>query len=82
MEKFHNHIVPQTLYQWLYLIWFLVCLFAVWIIAPFYMNEAVPVFGLSLLFVWVTGWGFAWLIGCVFLGLKIEKEREGFKKSK
>jgi hypothetical protein len=46
------------------------------------MNEAVPVFGLPLLFVWVTGWGFAWLIGCVFLGLKIEKEREGFKKSK
>lgn len=81
MQKFHNHLVPQTTNQWLYTIWLIVCLVCVWFIAPIYFNEPEHIFGFPLLYAWCTGIGIIWLIGCMFLGFRIEKEREEFKKN-
>jgi predicted membrane channel-forming protein YqfA (hemolysin III family) len=53
----------------------------VWFIAPIYFNEPEHIFGFPLLYAWCTGIGIIWLIGCMFFGFRIEKEREEFKKN-
>tara|TARA_Y100001936_G_C15733726_1_gene487403 strand:+ start:185 stop:433 length:249 start_codon:yes stop_codon:yes gene_type:complete len=79
-NKIKNHLIPQTLYQALYLVWFVICFFAVWI-GTLFVNYPLPVFGLPIVFVWASSWGALWLIGCIFLGLKIDKERAARKGS-
>ena len=70
-----NHLVPQTLWQRLYLGWFLLCFFMVWI-GTWAVNEPVPVLGMPMVYAWCSGWGIVWLLGCLFFGLRIERERE------
>lgn len=74
----HNHLIPQTTWQKLYLAWFLFCFFMVWF-GTWAVNEPVPILGMPQVFVWCSGWGIAWLSGCLYCGLKIEKEREAFR---
>ena len=68
-----NHLVPQTLSHKLYLGWFLFCFFMVWF-GTWAVNEPVAVLGMPLVFAWCSGWGLAWLLGCLFLGIRIERE--------
>ena len=66
-----NHLVPRTLWEKLYLGWFLFCFFMVWV-GTWAVNEPVAVLGMPLVYVWCSGWGIVWLFGCMFFGLKIE----------
>jgi len=70
-----NHLVPQTLWDRLYLGWFLVCFFMIWV-GTWAVNEPVAVLGMPLVYAWCSGWGIVWLIGCLCFGLKIEQARE------
>jgi hypothetical protein len=72
--KGNSHLVPQTKWQALYLVWFVICFLMVWI-GTWAVNEPIPVLGMPLVFVWCSGWGLAWLAGCLWLGLNIEKQR-------
>ena len=47
-----NHLVPQTLWEKLYLGWFLVCFLMVWV-GTWAVNEPVAVMGLPLVYAWV-----------------------------
>ena len=66
-----SHLVPRTLWEKLYLGWVLICFFMVWI-GTWAVNEPVAVLGMPLVYVWCTSWGFVWLFGCMYFGLKIE----------
>jgi len=68
-----NHLVPQTLWEKLYLGWFLVCFLMVWV-GTWAVNEPVAVMGLPLVYAWCSGWGIVWLLGCLYFGLKIEQD--------
>ena len=71
----HNHLIPQTTWQKLYLGWFLFCFLMVWV-GTLAVNEPVAVLGMPKVYVWCSGWGIAWLAGCLYFGLKIEADRE------
>lgn len=73
-----NHLVPRSLWDKLYLGWFLVCFLMVWV-GTLFVNKPIPVLGMPLVYVWCSGWGIVWLLGCLFFGQKIEKEREAAK---
>ena len=73
-SSFQNHLIPQTVWQKLYLVWFLLCFLMVWV-GTWAVNEPVAILGMPVVFVWCSGWGLAWLLGCLYLGLKIEAER-------
>lgn len=68
-----SHLVPRTLWEKLYLGWFLTCFFMVWV-GTWAVNEPVPVLGMPLVYVWCSGWGIVWLLGCLLIGLKIEAD--------
>ena len=70
-----NHLIPQTTWQKVYLGWFLLCFLMVWV-GTWAVNEPVAVLGMPMVYVWCSGWGLAWLLGCLYFGLKIEAERE------
>lgn len=69
-----NHLVPRTLWDTLYLSWFTICFLMVWI-GTWAVNKPVAVLGMPLVYVWCSGWGLVWLLGCLYFGLKIERER-------
>ena len=69
-----NHLMPQGLWEKLYLAWFLICFLMVWV-GTWWVNEPVPVLGMPIVYVWCTGWGTVWLFGCLYFGLKIEAQR-------
>ena len=77
-ESNPSHIVPQTLWERLYLAWFLICFLMVWI-GTLAVNRPVAVLGMPLVYVWCSGWGILWLCGCLYLGLKIEREDDARK---
>ena len=68
-----HHLIPRTLWEKLYLAWFVICFLMVWL-GVWAVNEPIPIFGLPLVYVWCSGWGLVWLLGCLYFGLKIEKE--------
>ena len=68
-----SHIVPQTLWERLYLGWFLLCFVMVWI-GTWFVNEPVAVLGMPIVYVWCSGWGAVWLLGCLYFGFKIERD--------
>ncbi|MED5534384.1 MAG: hypothetical protein VX690_01660 [Pseudomonadota bacterium] len=68
-----NHLLPQTLWQKLYLSWFIFCFLMVWV-GTWAVNEPIAVMGLPLVYAWCSGWGIIWLCGCLYFGLKIEQE--------
>ena len=70
-----NHLVPRTLWDKLYMGWFAVCFLMVWA-GTWAVNKPVAVLGMPLVYVWCSGWGLVWLLGCLYFGLKIERERE------
>ena len=74
-----NHLVPRTLWDKLYLSWFVICFLMVWI-GTWAVNKPVAVLGMPLVYVWCSGWGLVWLVGCMYFGLKIEKEREAARR--
>jgi len=74
-QKNSNHLLPRTGWDKLYLGWFIVCFLMVWV-GTLFVNKPIPVFGMPLVYVWCSGWGTVWLFGCLYFGLKIEKERE------
>jgi len=69
-----SRLWPCTLWGKLYLGWFVLCFLMVWI-GTWAVNRPVPVFGLPLVYVWCSGWGLLWLCGCLFCGLRIERDR-------
>jgi len=73
-----NHLVPQSLWDKLYLGWFVVCFLMVWV-GTWAVNKPVAVLGMPLVYVWCSGWGLVWLLGCLFFGLKIEQERAALR---
>ena len=66
---------PRTLWEWLYVGWFTFCLLMV-ALGTWAVNEPTAVLGLPMVYVWCTGWGLAWLIGCLIFGLKMERDIE------
>lgn len=66
---------PRTLWGRLYLGWFICCFLMVWI-GTWAVNRPVAVCGLPLVYVWCSGWGLAWLCGCLYCGIKIERDRD------
>ncbi|MFL2538681.1 MAG: hypothetical protein ACJ0RU_04235 [Candidatus Rariloculaceae bacterium] len=72
-SKQQNHLVPRTLWEKLYLGWFTVCFLMVWL-GTWAVNEPIPILGMPLVYVWCSGWGAIWLVGCLYFGLKIDEE--------
>lgn len=68
-------VAPRSIWETLYLVWFVIC-FVMVLFGTWAVNRPVSVMGLPLVYVWCTGWGFVWLIGCLIFGLKIEREQE------
>jgi hypothetical protein len=66
---------PRTLWERLYVGWFLVCFLAVYL-GTWAVNEPTAVFGFPLVYVWCTVWGLAWQTGCLIFGLKMERDLE------
>ena len=50
------------------------CFLMVWL-GTWAVNRPVAVCGLPLVYVWASGWGILWLLGCLFCGIKIEREQ-------
>lgn len=75
---YSNHLIPRTLWDKFYLGWYLVCFLMVWV-GTLFVNKPIPVLGMPLVYAWCSGWGIVWLVGCLFFGQKIEKEREAAK---
>lgn len=73
-HEYDDTLWPTTVWGKLYVGWFTVCLLMV-LVGTWVVNEPIPVLGLPIVYVWCTGWGLAWLIGCTFFGLRMERER-------
>jgi hypothetical protein len=71
--EYTSHLTPRTLWEKFYMAWFIICFLMVYV-GTWWVNEPIPVFGMPLVFVWCSGWGFVWLIGCWILGTKIAKD--------
>jgi hypothetical protein len=69
-----SHLWPRTFWGRLYLAWFVLCFLMVWI-GTWAVNRPVAILGLPLVYVWCSGWGILWLCGCLFCGLRIERDR-------
>jgi hypothetical protein len=64
---------PRTFWRKLYVAWFVICFLMVWL-GTWAVNRPVPVFGLPLVYVWCSAWGVLGLAGCLYCGLRIERE--------
>ena len=71
--EYTNHLTPGTLWEKLYMAWFIICFLMVYL-GTWAVNEPIPVFGMPLVFVWCSSWGLVWLFGCWFFGTKIAKD--------
>tara|TARA_B100000470_G_C19782118_1_gene388139 strand:- start:970 stop:1236 length:267 start_codon:yes stop_codon:yes gene_type:complete len=73
-----SHLIPQTLWEKLYLGWFLICFLMVWI-GTWAVNKPIAVLGMPLVYVWCTSWGIVWLAGCWSFGTKIAADDAAIK---
>ena len=67
---------PWTIWEKLYVGWFVVCFLMVWV-GTWFVNEPVAVLGgFPLVYAWCSGWGIVWQTGCCLIGLKVERDDE------
>ena len=67
---------PRTIWEKLYVGWFILCFLMVWV-GVWAVNEPVAVLGgFPLVYAWCSGWGIVWQAGCCLIGLKVERDDE------
>jgi hypothetical protein len=77
MNSEHDNLFPwpRAIWEKLYVGWFALCFLMVWL-GTWAVNRPEPVFGMPIVYVWCTGWGFAWLVGCLIFGLKMQHNED------